>query len=272
MHLKWLNRLFLVLCSAVLMAAITAVFDGRDDMPMTIDELHPVSAQYWLGTNDLGQDLLLRTWIATPDSLLIALGTGFFTTFIALFYALLMAMINNKWQQILLRIVDIQIAFPSFLLAILLAAYIQPSTLWLLVLLIILEWPKEVRELYVLARLEVERDSFLQAQRFGASLSYLLRRHLLPRILPNVAAICVSVSRRALLHAAGLAFLGVTDPSKPSWGGMIADVIPLLYTPEAISLIVAPALALMGLMSMLTLGGYLIEKQLFYQVSADSHD
>lgn len=272
MHLKWLNRLFLLLSILLLVAAATAFIDGRDDVAMTADELAPPSSQYWVGTNDLGQDLLLRTWLATPDSLFIALGTGFFATLIALFYALLMAMSGTRLQNFLLRVVDIQIAFPSFLVAILLAAYIQPSTFWLLLLLIFLEWVREVRELYALARLEVERDSFLQAKQFGGSLPYLLYRHLLPRILPNVAAISISVARRALIHAAGLAFLGITDPSKPSWGGMIADVIPLLYTPEAISLIIAPALALMGLMSCLTLGGYLLEKQLFYQVSAGGHD
>lgn len=272
MRLRILNFLFILLSLLLLTVTVTALLDGRGDMPLTSNELSPPSAKYWLGTNDLGQDILLRTWLATPDSLFIAFGTGIIAPLIALFYALLMAVSNKRMQQLLLRLVDVQIAFPSFLLAILLAAYIQPSTLWLLILLIVLEWPKEVRELYVLACLEVKRDSFLQARQFGGSFGYLLHHHLLPRILPSVTSISVSVARRALMHTAGLAFLGVTDPSKPSWGGMIADVIPLLYTPEAISLIIAPALALMGFLSLLTLGGYLVEKQLFYQVALDSDD
>ncbi|PIE45632.1 MAG: hypothetical protein CSA45_01885 [Gammaproteobacteria bacterium] len=259
--MKVLNGLFIVLLTALIVITAAAVFDGRTDAIMTADELAPFSSQYWLGTNDLGQDLLQRTWLATPDSLLIALGTGIIVTFIALCYALLTAKSGARMQQILLRIIDIQLAFPHLLLAILLAAYIQPNTAWLIALLVFLGWPREVRELYVLISLEIQRDSVIQARQFGASFSYLLRRHLLPRILPNVAGIMINVSKRAILHASGLAFLGVTDPSKPTWGGMIADVIPLLYYPEAIQLIVAPALALVGFISLLTFTGYLLERK-----------
>lgn len=268
---SWSNRAFCIALALLLLAAATALIDGRSDMAMTSDELAPPSATYWLGTNDLGQDILLRTWLATPDSLLIALGTGIIAPLLSLIYALWVALGGVRTQQILLRLIDMQIAFPSFLLAILIAAYIQPNTSWLLLLLIVLEWPRDVRELFVLAQLEVQRDSFLQARQFGASFAYLLYHHLLPRILPNVSAIGISVARRAVLHAAGLAFLGVTDPSIPTWGGMIADVIPLLYMPQAISLIIAPALALMALMSLLTLGGYLLEKQVFIHAS-QAHD
>lgn len=259
--MKGLNKIFLAAVAMLILITVTAVIDGRDDVRMTNDEMAPFSQQYWLGTNDLGQDLLKRVWLATPGSLLIALGTGLVATVIALSYALLMTISQEKTRQVLLRIIDIQLAFPSLLLAILVAAYLQPSTFVLLLLLIALEWPKEVREMYVVSSLEIQRDSVFQARRYGANIFYLLRRHLLPRLLPNIIGIGVNVSRRALLHASGLAFLGVTDPSKPTWGGMIADVIPLLYIPESITLIVAPSLALIGLMSLLTLGGYLLEKQ-----------
>lgn len=269
---KCLNALFIILSLLLFVAVVAALVDGRHDIPMTDDELMPPSLRYWLGTNDLGQDLLLRTWLATPDSLFIALGVGITVPFIALAYALLLALSSEKIRQYLLRLIDILLAFPSFLLAILLAAYLQPGTALLLLLLVILEWPKEVRELYVLALSETQRKSFSQAQQFGASFTYLLRCHLLPRILPNVTSIGISAARRGILHAAGLSFLGVTDPSIPTWGGMIADVIPLLYTPEAITLIIAPACALMGLMSLLTLGGYVIEKQIFFRLMGHHHD
>lgn len=272
MSLRQLNYFFAILSLLLAFIAFSATFDGRSDIAMSSDELALPSLRYWLGTNDLGQDLLLRTWLATPDTLLIAFATGIFAPLLALIYALLMALGRKKLRQFLLRIIDIQLALPSFLLVILLAAYLQPSTFLLIIMLIILEWSRDVRELYALTDLEVKRDSFRQAQQFGASFTYLLHRHLLPRILPNFATICINVSRRTVLHAAGLAFLGITDPSKPTWGGMIADVIPLLYTPQAITLIIAPTLALVALMSWLTLAGYLLERQLFYSRQGESND
>ncbi len=259
--MKILSRLFIVLVILLVAITITAMLDGRADVTMTADELAPFSSQHWLGTNDMGQDLLQRTWLAAPDSLLIALGTGSLVMLIALSYALMTAVSRPAIRQILLRFVDMQLAFPNLLLAILLAAYIQPNTGWLILLLVFLDWPREVRELYVLLSLEIQRDSVIQARQFGASFRYLLQRHLLPRILPNIAGMMISVSKRAILHASGLAFLGVTDPSKPTWGGMIVDVIPLLYYPEAIQLVVAPALALVGFISFLTFTGYLLERK-----------
>lgn len=271
--MKKMHKSLLFLLMVFFGAVVAAAFlDGRSDMPMTAAELAPPSAQHWLGTNDLGQDLLLRAWLAAPDSVIIALGTGAVATLVALIYALFMATSGPGTEQFLLRLIDMQLALPGFLLAVLLATYIQPGTALLLLLLILLEWPRDVRELYVLARLEVERESFLQARQFGASFLYLLRCHLLPRILPNVASVAIATARRAVLHAAGLAFLGVTDPSKPTWGGMIAEVLPLLYIPQAVHLIIAPTLALMSLMLLLTLAGYLLEKHVFYQMTARQHD
>lgn len=269
---KFLNYLFIALSLLLFIAVMAALLDERHDMPMTADELMPPSMRYWLGTNDLGQDLLLRTWLATPDSLFIALGVGLTVPFIALAYALSLALSSIKIRRYFLRLVDVLLAFPSFLLAILLATYLQPGTALLILILIALEWPKEVRELYVLALSEVQRESFLQARQFGASFAYLLLHHLFPRILPNFTSVAISTARRGILHAAGLSFLGVTDPSIPTWGGMIADVIPLLYTPEAINLIIAPACALMGFMSLLTLGGYVLEKHVFFNLVGGSHD
>lgn len=236
-----------VLAGAALAAAALTVWGlgwPPPDAPMTGAVLAPVSAAHPLGANQLGQDNLLRTLLAAPGTLAVGLFAGIAGLAASTLYGFATAMARPAAGRAMLRAVDILTALPGVVLAMLLATCLRPGPFTLAVILAAMTWPAEVRLIAALTRGQMHRDSFRAARVYGARPMYLLRRHLLPPAGPVLAALAVQGARRAIMHASGLAFLGLTDPSSPTWGSMLAEAIPLFHEPAAIRLICGPAAAL----------------------------
>lgn len=229
------------------------------DRPMSDLVLAAPSVRHVLGTNQMGQDVLARTLAATPGTIGQGLAIGVLSTLIALLYGFL-AVTAPAWiERLMMRCVDILIALPTVVLAMLLASYLRPTTLTLLFLLVVFAWPSEVRILGALIRREMQRDSYQMARSFGADRLYLIRRHLGPRMTPVLAALIVQETRRGVMHAAGLAFLGLTNVSSPTWGSLLAEATPLLYDSGVILPTLAPIAALSLFLLALSLLGAAVE-------------
>lgn len=229
------------------------------DMPMTGDVLAPPSADHWLGTNQMGQDVFLRALIAAPGTIAVGFAAGMITLVVALAYAFVAVMSPPLLGRVMMRCVDIMIALPNLVLAMLVASYLRPSPGMLLLLLVAFAWSSDVRVVAAVIQRERRRDSYRMARTFGAGAVYLIVRHLLPRMVPLLAALGVQGTRRAIMHASGLAFLGLTDPSVPTWGSMLAEAIPLLYDAAAVWLILTPIAALSAFLLLLSLAGARLE-------------
>ncbi|GEO82688.1 ABC transporter permease [Pararhodospirillum oryzae] len=206
--------------------------------------LRPPSADFWLGTNALGQDLLTCVLVAAPGTMSLGLAAGVATVGVALLVAFAAVVLPPGIGRLILRGVDTLMALPALVPAMLVASLLRPGPGVLLLLLVAFAWPFQVRALAALMRRERSRESYRLARGFGAGAGYLLRRHLVPRMLPVLVALTIQDVRRAVMHAAGLAFLGLADPTVPNWGAMLAQALPLLHDPSALWLILAPAGAL----------------------------
>ena len=196
----------------------TALIYPRQDAPMTGDLLAPPSPSHPLGTGEFGQDLLLRTILATPNTMAIGFGTGIATIVAATLYASLATGTSPALRRGMMRLVDAQLALPSLVMSMLIAAYIRPGILSIIVILTLLGWPSDVRNMCFAIDREIARDSYKLARIFGGNRFYLLRRHVLPRITPYWIAMTIQGIQRAIIHSAGLAFLGILDPSLPTLG------------------------------------------------------
>lgn len=240
--------LLLALGIALAAAALAGSAAGTDLPFAPLDSHHP------LGTDDLGRDVALR--LAAGAAPTLAVGGGAALGAIALAATLTLVGLGASWlDAAVLRLADLFNALPLTLVFILVAALFHPGAPALAALLALFSWDSELRVLRLRLR-EVWAQRSLDAARLArAGVPYLLRRHVGPALAGLLAVQAVALLRRAVFHYAGLAFLGLADPVRPTWGGMISAALPFLALPAARPPLVAAAVCLGMLLTGLALLG-----------------
>lgn len=227
--------------------AVAAPWLGRFD-PSRIDlrrALEAPSAEHWFGTDAQGRDVWSRLLFGTRVSLLVgvvsqgvALGLGVILG--------LMAGYRGRWtDEIIMRLADVTLAFPSLLLLIAMAAAFEPSLTVVCVVIGVVGWAgvaRLVRGQVLLVR-ELE---YVQAMRaLGARDGRIVLRHVLPNVIAPVVIAATLGIAGAIMAEAALSFLGLgVQPPTPSWGAMIADGRDLSQLRGAPWTSLAPGLAI----------------------------
>jgi peptide/nickel transport system permease protein len=204
------------------------------------------SAAHWMGTDDLGRDILSRiifgARVSMSVSISVVLGAGFVGLAIGA-----TAGYFGGWFDKLVNIVLINafLSFPGILLAIAFAAFLGPGLGNVIIALIITGWAGYAR----LARAQVlqarEMEYVLAARSLGAGHFRILVRHLLPNILQPVLIQATVAMAGAILAESTLSFLGVgVLAPMPSWGAMLNDARSHLF--DAPHMVIFPALAVMA--------------------------
>jgi ABC-type dipeptide/oligopeptide/nickel transport system permease subunit len=208
------------------LAAILAPLLARQS-PITIDLAHLLqrpSAQHWLGTDIQGRDI----WSRLVYGARVSLTVGLISQGIALALGVTLGLIAGfygKWvDEIVMRLADVTLAFPTLLLLIAMVAALQPSEGVVFATIGIVGWAGMARivrgQVLVVRQLE-----YIQAIRaLGAGDLRIMVRHVLPNVIaPVVIAATLGVAG-AIMAEAALSFLGLgVPPPAPSWGSMIAD-------------------------------------------------
>ena len=210
------------------------------------ERLVPPSAGHWLGTDELGRDILSRIFYGARVSMLVGASVVFGSGLVGLILGSLGGYFGG-WLDRLVNVVLINafLSFPGILLAIGFAAFLGPGLGKVILALIITGWAGYAR----LARAQVlktkEMEYVLAARSLGASHARILLRHLLPNILQPVLIQATIGMASAILAESTLSFLGlgVLTPV-PSWGAMLNDARSHLF--DAPHMVVSPALAVMA--------------------------
>lgn len=178
----------------------------------------------WLGTDQVGQDVLAQVLQGARISLAVAVATVGAAGLAGLLLGLLAGYYGGALDTLVMRAADIQLGFPTILLAILIAAVLGPSVTNVIITLAVTRWVTFGRVSRASTLVTKEREFVLAARSLGAGHLRLLVRHVLPFTLSPLIVIATAEVGLVILAEASLSFLGLGTPAdQPSWGMIIAN-------------------------------------------------
>ncbi|NTF45121.1 ABC transporter permease [Rhizobium rhizogenes] len=200
-------------------------------MQNRIDRLHAPSLTYWMGTDLFGRDVASRLMRGIGESFTVAFLSVATATLIGTLLGLTAAWSGKRWDGVIMRMMDVLLAFPAILLALLIISIVGPGT-WTSVAAIAIVYTPIFTRVVRGPALSLKGRDFVDAARtFGSSRSYILTRHLLLNLVAPLTVQVTLALAWSLLTEAGLSFLGLgTQPPASSLGLMLSDSRNLMET------------------------------------------
>lgn len=212
------------------------------------------TVEYFLGTDDLGRDILSRL----IDGSCLTFGAAIIITVIATVIGcgigILAGMTRGLLSSTLNHLLDTVMSIPSLLLAIIFVAFLGFGEFNVLLAICLALIPRFIRSLYIAVHNEVEKDYVMAARLDGANDSYLLWHSILPNVLPVIASEVTMALSIAILDITALGFLGLgAQAPSTEWGAILGDSVELIYlAPWTVTL---PGIAIMYTVVMINLVG-----------------
>ncbi len=198
---------------------------------------------YWLGGDALGRPLLARILVAAQNTMMVAAGAVFCAMVIGTSLGLIAGYTNKAASQIIMRLADVIMSFPSLLLAVIVLYMLDPAVGNLIIVLAVTRIPVYLRTARAEV-LEIRERMFVQAAKvMGASTPRIVFRHILPVVFPTLVTIATLDFAFVMLAESSLSFLGIgIQPPEITWGLMVSQGRPYLTTAWGLS--VWPGLAI----------------------------
>jgi len=224
--------LLLVVCG--LAAPFLAPYDPQEQV--LEQRLRPpgwgseAAGAHWLGTDNLGRDILSRIIYGSRISLLIGAATVILAGFLGCLLGAMAGYFGSFTDEVISKITEIFLAFPFLLLAIALMAFLGQGLVNIIVALMLTRWVQYCR----VVRGEVlslkERDFVVAVRALGGRDFYILLRHVVPNTLASVTVIATFAMAIVIIAEASLSFLGLGVPvSIPTWGSMLSEGRSYMY-------------------------------------------
>lgn len=222
----------------ILLVFISAIgaFTGPDAYQMdTANRLLPPAfmeggnSNYILGTDGLGRDLFARLSLGLFVSLSISVTALVLAVVIGIIVGMSAGFFGNLADTILMRLTDVQMAFPFIILAVSVLSVTRPTFVNIILVLSLVTWPIYARIVRSLVLSEKGKDYVKAIETIGGSKKYILTRHIAPNVLPAVLSVAPLDIAVIVILEAILGFLGIGVQSPiPSWGNIMADGRPYL--------------------------------------------
>ncbi|HBY95153.1 MAG TPA: hypothetical protein DEP84_14545 [Chloroflexi bacterium] len=205
---------------------------------------HSQIGLHLLGTDALGRDILSRLIFGSRVSIVVGFSSVLVGALLGTSMGLVAGYIGGLWEDLIMRLVDLQLVFPFVVLALVVVALLGPNLTNLIIVFALTSWPIYARPVRAEVLSLKERDFVVAARAIGSSHPAILLRHILPNTLAQVIVIAsFQVAQMVLLESA-MSFLGFgVQPPTPTWGNMLAD--GRTYIPIAGWVTIFPGLAIM---------------------------
>ena len=239
------KRIVMIAVAVFLVLLIIGPWIAPQDpnLTATADKLQGPSTAHWLGTDDLGRDVfsrILTGGLTTVGLSAMALGLSIL---IGVPLGLLSGYLGGRTDWALMRVVDIFLALPEYIVAMIIAGLMGQGFGNLLLAILIIKWVGYTRLARSVVLQEKAKDYLMVSTISGASTFSIMRRHLLPHIVGPVMALATVDIGKVILLVASLSYLGlgVQLPSA-EWGAMLNEA--QMFFTQAPHLMVAPGLAI----------------------------
>jgi peptide/nickel transport system permease protein len=236
--------------AAALLAPVLAPFDPSQS---NIEILSPPDLKHWLGTDELGRDILSRVVHGGRPSLLVGIGASVIATLIGVPVGLASGYIGGGLDRLLMQLINLFISVPGLILALIMTAMLGPTLVNLVIVLGFVSWPRVARLVRGQA-LAIRETVFIEAARAaGGGAAWITCMHVLPNTMRIIATQFSLTVAYSIFTSSSLSFLGVgIPPPTPDWGGMVRTGLDYLAINPVMSSAPSAAVALT------VLGFYLI--------------
>ena len=213
-----------------------------------------------LGTDKVGRDILSRIMHGARISLIVALVSIALGAMVGVSLGLIAGYFGGNVDHLIMRLVDITLALPSILLALVLATVMQPGFTSVVIIISLVIWARYARMVRGESLALKELDFIARARVSGASNVRIISRHVFPNVVNSLIVLATLEVGQVIIFEASLSFLGVgIPPPNPAWGLMVADGRVLVITAWWVSFF--PGLAiLLTVLSMNLLGDWVRDR------------
>jgi peptide/nickel transport system permease protein len=242
-HLSWVG--LVLLAAIVLIAALAPFIAPYDPIEQHIAyRLEPPSAEFLLGTDTYGRDVLSRLIHGARISLIVAFAAVAIAMVVGTFIGVVSGYVGGMFDQVMMGILDVKLAFPTLLLGLMIAAILGASLENLIIAIAVTETAPFAR----IARaptIALKQRDFIEAGRaLGFGPLRIMGVHILPNMIADVVVMGSLWMATAIRTEASLSFIGLgVKPPTPTWGGMIREGFENILT--AWWLAVFPSLAIL---------------------------
>jgi len=210
---------------------------------------------YWLGTDGQGRDLYSAMLYGLRLSLSVGLGSAVIAGVVGIVFGLIAAYAGGKVDSLIMRLVDLLLAFPSILVAMMLLAFLGKSVTNVVLTLVLIEWAYYARTARAQALVEARREYVEAARSLAIPNWRIVLVHILPNCLPPLIVVGTLQVARAITLEATLSFLGLGVPiTEPSLGLLIANGYQTMLSGEYWTS-VYPGLALLAMLVSINMVG-----------------
>lgn len=213
----------IVVLAILTLGAILAFLSPHDPNALNVlDKLKSPSGRHWFGTDEYGRDYFARALYGGRVSLLVGFSSMIVATFIGTLVGIVSGYFGGWLDNLLMRLLEIIMSIPSFLVMLLLSVLLKPGIITLVIIIGLLMWMNMARIIRAETLAAKEREYVLYAKASGQGSFGIIRKHILPSLVPVIIVSATNNIASSILMESSLSFLGFgIQPPNATWGSML---------------------------------------------------